>query len=178
MSQPLLIDQHTGSATYIETMRDDHFFVIRWGRLRTTARLSWAPIVRRRTCARRRISFPPAIIRDARALRSGTPGRTADGLWGPARCAPNTASLGGACAAPAAQAQKIIIRVIKQRHAKSALPTHPKHLWLLQWGGRPRVPRPVWPDCQGRSPPRRGEDNRGAAECALNDGGRRPALHA
>lgn len=40
MSQPLLIDQHTGSATYIETMRDDHFFVIRWGRLRTIARLS------------------------------------------------------------------------------------------------------------------------------------------
>jgi len=24
VSQPLLIDQHIGSATYIETMRDDH----------------------------------------------------------------------------------------------------------------------------------------------------------
>ena len=39
MSQPLLIDQHTGSATYIETMRDDHFSVISWVRLRTTVQL-------------------------------------------------------------------------------------------------------------------------------------------
>ncbi|AJW70621.1 hypothetical protein NADRNF5_0927 [Nitrosopumilus adriaticus] len=30
VSQPLLIDQHIGSATYIETMRDESFSFIKW----------------------------------------------------------------------------------------------------------------------------------------------------
>ena len=29
VSQPLLIDQHTGSVTYIETVHDDSFFIFK-----------------------------------------------------------------------------------------------------------------------------------------------------
>jgi len=34
VSQPLLIDQHNGSATYIETMRDESFYSSKWNNTR------------------------------------------------------------------------------------------------------------------------------------------------